>query len=110
MVPGGTRSIAELGRVHSTDSMRKARWKRHLQSVRDDGIQNPEALYVEIGGENYVIWGSNRLEAAKRTGQTSTLKFHKVELPFRGYKTESDVLEGAMEARRVFANHKRYGR
>jgi len=48
--------------------------------------------YVKICGNNYVVYGNNRLQAARILGITDELTYEEVTLPFKGFNTEEDVI------------------
>jgi ParB-like chromosome segregation protein Spo0J len=49
--------------------------------------------YVEINGEKCVVDGNHRLRAARSLG-LNDVPAQKVNLPFKGYQNENDVLTG----------------
>ena len=87
------------GTASSTDVATKNEWKRIYNSIKNEGIRDPDILYIRINDKNYILWGSSRLEAAKLTKQTNQLRFHEISLPFRGYESTEDVIQSASQAR-----------
>ena len=70
-----------------------------LADVKANGIRDP-LKYVTIGGEKYVVQGSNRLRAAVLPDiNISKVSAIEVTLPFRGYVTPQDVLDDNVAAR-----------
>lgn len=80
-----------------TDRMDPQSMKNQLESVAATGFENPVINYVVIDGENYVVWGNNRLTAARKLGKTRELLFQEVKLPFRGFRDAADVLAAHIE-------------
>ena len=93
-VASNTRSMA--ARLIPTDLMSKTQFGKLLNSINAKGFLDPIIKYVDIDGQLYVVLGSNRLMAARRLGRTGELVLEEVQLPFRGYKTIDDVIEGAV--------------
>jgi hypothetical protein len=78
--------------LNLTERMSKTATRKLLQDIAANGLKDTVINYVEIGGEKYVVNGNNRLMAARTLGITNELRFEKVSLPFRGFKTEADVI------------------
>ena len=60
-----------------------------MNDISRNGIQNP-ILYVESNGVKYVVNGHHRLLAAKKL-HIKNVPTQRVQLPYRGYKTPSDL-------------------
>ncbi len=89
--------ISQVG-FRYTDTMSSRAYKRLVMDISDNGLQNKIINYITVGGKNYIVLGNNRVQAASNLGITEQLFFDEVELPFRGFKTELDVLQGWAEA------------
>jgi hypothetical protein len=102
-----TLNISEL-RLVDPNVMRGKQLAEFLTDVKANGIR--DALkYVTIGGEKYVVQGSNRLRAAILPEvNIPTVPGVEVTLPFRGYRTAEEVLIDNATARWGFGkNYKR---
>ncbi len=60
------------------------------EQIKNDGGIKESIKYVEYNGNKYVVDGHHRLIAAKRLGFDS-VPVEKVELPYGGYRTISDL-------------------
>jgi RHS repeat-associated protein len=76
--------IPTHGRTKSNTKQDKLR-----KDIQRNGIQDP-IKYVEQDGKRYVVDGHHRLEAARELKLT-TVPAVRVELPYGGYRTESDL-------------------
>jgi RHS repeat-associated protein len=83
--------------VNLTDRMSGNQFRKLVESIKQNGLQDKVINFVKIGDENYVVLGNNRLQAARQLGITDQLIFKEVQLPFRGFKTENDVINAAAE-------------
>jgi hypothetical protein len=72
-------------------------FSKFLRNIDEKGLENPVINYITIGDNSFVVLGSNRLKAARMLNITDQLKLQEVQLPFRGYKDELDVINGAIE-------------
>lgn len=61
-----------------------------VNDIKTNGMQET-IKYVEYNGKKYVVDGHHRLLAAKKLGLTE-VPIEKVELPYAGYKTITDLL------------------
>lgn len=89
--------LRESGGVTLTDRMSGSQFRKLVDSVKKDGIQDKVIHFVTIGDENYVVLGNNRVQAARKLGITGQLIFKKAQLPFRGFSNEEDVINAAAE-------------
>jgi hypothetical protein len=78
--PAAYRRYEDLEHLKLTDRMSPQRMDAHVESVAQSGFENPVINYVVIDGENYVVWGNNRVTAARRLGRTGELLFEEVKL------------------------------
>lgn len=76
-----------------TDPMSPKRFRNFLKDVAANGLKDKNILYVVKDGVPHVIYGSNRLHAAKLLGWTNQLKFKQVYLPQKHYYTFDDVIQ-----------------
>lgn len=77
--------------------MSKNGFRKLLNDIKNNGIANKLINFVPIAGDNFVLFGNNRLMAPRQLGLTDQLNFEEVELPFRGFQTEEDVINAASE-------------
>jgi hypothetical protein len=93
---GAASASTTLGTFELTPTHGAARSGRALSNLVDDisanGIREP-IKYVEHNGARYVVDGHHRLRAAKELGMTR-VPVEEVSLPFRGYRTASDLFGG----------------
>jgi hypothetical protein len=96
---GGALTYGELRQagVNLTDRMSGNQFKKLVESIKQNGLQDKVINYVKLDGEIYVVLGNNRVQAARQLGITDQLIFKEVQLPFRGFKTENDVINAAAE-------------
>jgi len=66
--------------------MSKTQLRRLIVDIDANGLKDNVINYVEVVSKN------NRLVAARSLGKTGDLIFNKVDLPFRGFKSEADVI------------------
>ncbi|NTX33286.1 VCBS repeat-containing protein [Myxococcus sp. CA033] len=83
--------------LHLTDRMSGNQFVKLVKDIQKDGIKDKLINFVKIANENYVVLGNNRLQAARKLGLADELIFKEVQLPFRGFKTEDDVIEAAAD-------------
>jgi len=83
--------------VNLTDRMSGNQFRKLVESIKQNGLQDKVINFVKVGYENYVVLGNNRLQAARQLGITDQLIFKEAQLPFRGFKTENDVINAAAE-------------
>ncbi len=76
-------TYAQIGgsALNLTESMSKTAFGKLTADIAKNGLQDKVINYVEIGGENYVVNGNNRVMAARQLGITDQLTFQKVTLP-----------------------------
>jgi hypothetical protein len=67
--------------------------RKLIDNIVANRRKNKVVNYVEIAGENYVVNGNNRLQAAKKLGITAELIFEKVSLPIRGFNAFAELWE-----------------
>jgi|JI102314A2RNA_FD_contig_31_7408740_length_998_multi_4_in_0_out_0_2 hypothetical protein len=96
---GGALTYGELRQagVNLTDRMSGNQFKKLVESIKQNGLQDKVINYVKLDGEIYVVLGNNRVQAGRQLGITDQLIFKEVQLPFRGFKTENDVINAAAE-------------
>lgn len=93
-----TYSEMRQGGLNLTDRMSGNQFRKLVDSIKETGLQDKVINYVKIGDENYIVLGNNRVQAARQIpGMTDQLIFKEVQLPFRGFKTENDVMNAAAE-------------
>jgi hypothetical protein len=81
-----------------TDRMSKNGLRNLVNDIRNNGLMNKVINYVAIAGENYVVLGNNRMMAANQIpGLPDQLEYEEVQLPFRGFQTEEDVINAAAD-------------
>ena len=73
-------------------TMSKREFNKFLIAIRDNGVIEP-IKYIEHEGEKYIVDGHHRVHAAKVLGVHS-IPIEKVELPYKGYKTVKDLVNG----------------
>ena len=83
--------------LNLTDQMSPNQLAKLTQSIKENGLENKVINFVKIADENYVVLGNNRLQVAQKLGITDQLVFKQVQLPFRGFKTENDVINAFAE-------------
>jgi len=71
---------------------------RLVKNIRVNGLKDPVIHYADIAGNKYILVGNARTHAARLLGKTNELVFKEVKLPFRSFKTNNDVLDGALRA------------
>ena len=82
-------SPSQLTRTHKL-TLSKKQYGNLVESIRKNGIIEP-IKYVEHKGGKYVVDGHHRLRAAKEL-KLNKIPSQKVSLPYKGYKTISDLL------------------
>jgi len=81
-----------------TDRMSKNGLRNLVNDIRNNGLLNSVINHVNIGGENYVVLGNNRMMAANQIpGLSDQLVYEEVQLHFRGFQTEEDVINTAAD-------------
>jgi len=85
---GETTLVKDLIATHGLDKSRAAS-RKLFEDISKNGIQDP-IKYAIKDGEKFVVDGHHRLDAAKRLGFDS-VPTQKVELPFAGYKSATDL-------------------
>jgi RHS repeat-associated protein len=80
-----------------TESMSKTQLRKLTADIASNGLQNNVIKYVQIGDDNFVVSGNNRLQAARQLNITYQLQYQKVSLPYMGFQTEADVINSWAE-------------
>ena len=76
--------------LNFTDKMRKGSLKRLANDIGNNGVHTP-IDFVKIGGENFVVGGNHRTVLSRKFG-FDAIPANRVSLPYKGFKTEQDVL------------------
>jgi RHS repeat-associated protein len=79
----------ELQKTHDITKSKSA-YLRLKADIKENGIREP-IKFVESYGEKKVVDGHHRLKAAKELG-IPEVPAERVELPYNGYKTDTDLL------------------
>ena len=72
-------------------------FRRLAKDIKQNGILDKVIKYVTIAGQNYIVGGNNRLTAARQLGLGDQLEYEQVQLPYKGFQTEEDVLNNAAD-------------
>ena len=80
-----------------TDRMTPGDFRRLAKDIKQNGILDKVIKYVTIAGQNYIVGGNNRLTAARQLGLGDQLEYEQVQLPYKGFQTEEDVLNNAAD-------------
>ena len=78
----------KITKTHSL-TLSKKKYAELVESIRKNGITEP-IKYVEHNGTKYVVDGHHRLQAAKDL-KLKDIPVEKVSLPYKGYKTVTDL-------------------
>ncbi len=78
----------KITKTHSL-TLSKKKYAELVESIRKNGITEP-IKYVEHNGTKYVVDGHHRLQAAKDL-KLKDIPAEKVSLPYKGYKTVTDL-------------------
>jgi len=85
-------------KIYADSATSSKQFTKLVKSIQKNGLLDPVIDYTSIGGKNYIVAGNMRTYAAKLLGKTDELIFRKVNVPFRNYKSNSEVIEAAATA------------
>ena len=81
--------------IYADSATSSKQFTKLVKSIQKNGLLDPVIDYTNIGGKNYILVGNMRTHAAKILGKTDELIFRKVNVPFRSYRNNAEVLEAA---------------
>ena len=89
-VVDGTEALSSLRPTHYIAKSERL-MKDFVKTVKADGSINNNILYVEHNGSKFIVDGNHRFFTAQKLG-IRNVPTQRVQLPFRGYQTTSDLL------------------